>query len=89
MATTPDMPTHPPQTYCVAVDGSEISHAAFLATLSLMNKVDKNLTRLDDVNERTIREFFQVQGVRVNLIPDASVERRVRRLRNEPSLLPP
>jgi virulence factor Mce-like protein len=56
---------------------------------SIMGKLDKNLTRLDDVNERTIREFFQVQGVRVNLIPDASVERRVRRLRNEPSLLPP
>lgn len=55
---------------------------------SIMRKVDKNLTRLDDVNERSIREFFQVQGVRVNLIPDANVERRVRRLRNEPSLLP-
>jgi virulence factor Mce-like protein len=54
----------------------------------LLTKVDKNLTRLDDINERNIREFFQVQGVRVNLIPDANVTRRVRNLKNEATPLP-
>lgn len=54
----------------------------------LLMKVDRTLTRLDDVNERSIREFLQVEGVRVNLIPDAKVERRIRKLRNEATPLP-
>lgn len=54
----------------------------------LMVKIDRTLTRLDEINERSIREFFQVEGVRVNLIPDAKVERRIRKLRNESIPLP-
>ncbi len=55
---------------------------------SILVKVDRNLSRMEDVNERSIREFFQVEGVRVNLIPDARVERRVKHLRNEATPLP-
>lgn len=55
---------------------------------NILVKVDRNLSRIEDVNERSIREFFQVEGVRVNLIPDARVERRVKHLRNEATPLP-
>lgn len=54
---------------------------------TMLSRVDKNLARLDQINERAIREFLQVEGVRVNLIPDVNVQRRVRRLRNEPDPL--
>ncbi|MFZ9889616.1 MAG: hypothetical protein ACO3JL_19145, partial [Myxococcota bacterium] len=54
----------------------------------ILVKVDRNLSRIEDVNERSIREFLQVEGVRVNLIPDARVERRVKHLRNEATPLP-
>lgn len=54
----------------------------------IMVKLDRNLSRVEDVNERSIREFFQVEGLRVNLIPDARVERRVKHLRNEATPLP-
>jgi phospholipid/cholesterol/gamma-HCH transport system substrate-binding protein len=55
---------------------------------SILVKLDRNLSRVEDVNERSIREFFQVEGLRVNLIPDARVERRVKHLRNEATPLP-
>jgi phospholipid/cholesterol/gamma-HCH transport system substrate-binding protein len=55
---------------------------------NILVKVDRNLTRVEEINERSIREFLQVEGVRVNLIPDARVERRIRRLRNEATPLP-
>lgn len=55
---------------------------------SILVKLDRNLSRVEDINERSIREFFQVEGVRVNLIPDARVERRVKHLRNEATPLP-
>lgn len=55
---------------------------------NILVKLDRNLSRMEDVNERSIREFFQVEGVRVNLIPDARVERRVKHLRNEAIPLP-
>ena len=45
--------------------------------------VDGTLKRLDAVNEGAIREFLQVQGVRVNLIPDASVTSRIKKLKEE------
>lgn len=54
----------------------------------ILVKVDRNLTRLEDINERSIREFFQVEGVRVNLMPDARAEQRIRKLRNELTPLP-
>ncbi len=55
---------------------------------SILVRVDKTLARSEAINERTIREFLQVEGVRVNLIPDARVERRLRKLRNESTPLP-
>jgi len=55
---------------------------------TILVKVDKTLTRAEAINERSVREFLQVEGVRVNLIPDEKVERRVRKLRNESSPLP-
>lgn len=55
---------------------------------SIMVKADRTLSRAEAINERAIREFLQVEGVRVNFIPDAKVERRVRKLRNESSPLP-
>jgi len=54
----------------------------------IMMKVDRTLDRSESINERTIREFMQVEGVRVNLIPDSRVERRLQRLRNESTPLP-
>lgn len=54
----------------------------------VMRKVDTTLTRIDGIDETRIREFLQVEGVRVNLIPDAKVERKVRELRNESTPLP-
>ena len=55
---------------------------------NILAKVDRALTRTEEINERAIREFFQVEGVRVNLIPDEKIERRVKKLRNEASPLP-
>lgn len=54
----------------------------------VMTRIDQTLARLENVNERSLREFFQVEGVRVNLIPDAKVETRIKRLREESSPLP-
>jgi phospholipid/cholesterol/gamma-HCH transport system substrate-binding protein len=54
----------------------------------VLARVDSTLKRLDAVNETAIREFLQVQGVRVNLIPDAAVTNRIKKLREESVPLP-
>jgi len=54
----------------------------------VLARVDGTLKRLDAVNEGAIREFLQVQGVRVNLIPDASVTSRIKKLKEESVPLP-
>jgi phospholipid/cholesterol/gamma-HCH transport system substrate-binding protein len=55
---------------------------------NILAKVDRALTRTEEINERAVREFLQVEGVRVNLIPDEKIERRVKQLRNESPPLP-
>lgn len=47
----------------------------------LVRKLDRALTRMEQIDERAIREFLQKEGVRVNLIPDSNVEKRLERLR--------
>lgn len=54
----------------------------------VLARFDATLMRLQSVDEKTVREFFQVQGVRVNLIPDASVTTRIKKLRDESIPLP-
>ncbi|MDP2339792.1 MAG: MlaD family protein [Deltaproteobacteria bacterium] len=54
----------------------------------VLQRVDNTLKRLDAVNETAVREFLQVQGVRVNLIPDATVTNRIKKLREESVPLP-
>jgi phospholipid/cholesterol/gamma-HCH transport system substrate-binding protein len=54
----------------------------------VLARVDSTLKRFDAVNEGAIREFLQVQGVRVNLIPDAAVTNRIKKLREESVPLP-
>ncbi len=54
----------------------------------VLSRVDNTLKRLESINEPAVREFFQVQGVRVNLIPDASVTNRIKKLREESVPLP-
>lgn len=55
---------------------------------TVLARVDGTLKRLDAVDESAIREFLQVQGVRVNLIPDAAVTNRIKKLREESVPLP-
>lgn len=55
---------------------------------TVLARVDGTLKRLDAVDESAIREFLQVQGVRVNLIPDAAVTNRIKKLREESIPLP-
>jgi phospholipid/cholesterol/gamma-HCH transport system substrate-binding protein len=54
----------------------------------VLARFDKTLQKVDSVDEKTVREFFQLQGVRVNLIPDATVTSRVKKLREEAVPLP-
>lgn len=54
----------------------------------VLSRVDHSLRRLDGVDERFVREFLQIQGVRVNLIPDAAVTNRIKKLREESIPLP-
>ncbi len=54
----------------------------------VLSRVDNALKRLDAINETSVREFLQVQGVRVNLIPDAAVTNRIKKLREESVPLP-
>lgn len=55
---------------------------------TVLARVDGTLKRLDAIDESTVREFLQVQGVRVNLIPDATVTNRIKKLREEAVPLP-
>ncbi len=54
----------------------------------VLARLDGTLKRLDAVNESAIREFLQIQGVRVNLIPDATVTSRIKKLKDESVPLP-
>ena len=54
----------------------------------VLARFDTTLRRLEALNESAIREFLQVQGVRVNLIPDAAVTNRIKKLREESVPLP-
>lgn len=54
----------------------------------VLARFDKTMAKIDSVNEKDVREFFQVQGVRVNLIPDATVTSRIKKLREESVPLP-
>lgn len=54
----------------------------------VLARIDTALKRFDAINESSIREFLQVQGVRVNLIPDAAVTNRIKKLREESVPLP-
>jgi phospholipid/cholesterol/gamma-HCH transport system substrate-binding protein len=55
---------------------------------TVLARVDGTLKRLESVDESAVREFFQVQGVRVNLIPDATVTNRIKKLREESIPIP-
>jgi len=56
----------------------------------IAKKIDRLLSRLESVDEKTLREFMQVQGFRVNFAPSPTIERRVRELKNRelPAPLP-
>lgn len=54
----------------------------------VLARFDSTMQKIDSVNEKDVREFLQVQGVRVNLIPDASVTSRIKKLREESVPLP-
>jgi phospholipid/cholesterol/gamma-HCH transport system substrate-binding protein len=54
----------------------------------VLTRFDQTLTKIDSVDEKSVREFFQVQGVRVNLIPDATVTSRIKKLRDASVPLP-
>jgi phospholipid/cholesterol/gamma-HCH transport system substrate-binding protein len=54
----------------------------------VLARFDKTLGKVDAIDEQTVREFFQVQGVRVNLIPDAAVTTRIKKLKDEATPLP-
>ncbi|MBI1946609.1 MAG: MCE family protein [Deltaproteobacteria bacterium] len=54
----------------------------------VLSRFDRTLGKLDSVDEKSVREFFQVQGVRVNLIPDQAVTSRIKKLRDESVALP-
>ena len=54
----------------------------------VLARFDKAMMKIDSVDEQDVREFFQVQGVRVNLIPDATVTNRIKKLREEAVPLP-
>lgn len=54
----------------------------------VLSRFDRTLGRLESVDEKSVREFFQVQGVRVNLIPDAAVTTRIKKLRDASVPLP-
>ncbi len=54
----------------------------------VLARVDSALAKLDGVDEELVREFLQIQGVRVNLLPDATVTNRIKKLRDEATPLP-
>jgi phospholipid/cholesterol/gamma-HCH transport system substrate-binding protein len=50
--------------------------------------LERLLKRLDSIDEKTLREFMQVQGLRVNLTTDPTIVRRVRELKFREMPLP-
>ncbi len=54
----------------------------------VLSRFDRTLGKIESVDEKSVREFFQVQGVRVNLIPDQTVTSRIKKLRDEAVALP-
>ncbi|GEM_PF-925869 len=50
----------------------------------VLDQLEKVLSKANSVNEQQIRELLQVEGVRVNLITDPDIERRVKALRGAP-----
>lgn len=54
----------------------------------VLSRFDRALLKVERLDEKSLREFFQVQGVRVNLIPDATVTTRIKKLREESVPLP-
>ncbi|MCC7072921.1 MAG: MCE family protein [Deltaproteobacteria bacterium] len=54
----------------------------------VLSRFDRTLSKIESVDEKSVREFFQVQGVRVNLIPDQTVTSRIKKLRDESVALP-
>ncbi len=52
----------------------------------VLARVDSALAKLDGVDEKLVREFLQIQGVRVNLLPDATVTNRIKALRHDEPL---
>ncbi len=54
----------------------------------VLRRVDSSLKRLEQVDEPFVREFLQVQGVRVNMFPDEKITNRIKQLRNEAVPIP-
>jgi hypothetical protein len=50
---------------------------------ALFARLDATLGRLDGIDEAAVREFLQVQGVRVNVLPDPAVAGLVKSLREK------
>lgn len=46
----------------------------------MMRKFDVILKKVEAIDERAIREFVQVEGVRVNVIPNSDAQRKIRAL---------
>jgi phospholipid/cholesterol/gamma-HCH transport system substrate-binding protein len=47
----------------------------------VLSRLDGALKRLDGIDESYVREFLQIQGVRVNLIPDSSLSALIKKIR--------
>ncbi|MEW5850708.1 MAG: MlaD family protein [Myxococcota bacterium] len=54
-------------------------------TNKVLDNLDRVLTKANSVSEQQVRELLQVEGVRVNLITDPDIERRVRALQPPPN----
>lgn len=54
----------------------------------IASSLERLLARLDAIDEKTVREFMQIQGVRVNLTTDPTILRRVRELKNRQMPVP-
>jgi phospholipid/cholesterol/gamma-HCH transport system substrate-binding protein len=50
-------------------------------TAKVLENLDRMLTKVNTMSEPQLREILQVEGIRVNLITDPDIERRVRALR--------
>src|SRR5690606_1057748 len=56
---------------------------------AVLARMDRTFQKVESIDEEDLREFLQIQGVRVNLIPDSSVTSRVKQLRQEEAAPPP